>query len=76
MSDTMRGMNDQVRQGVKAVLQARGITQTQLAEITGIERPNITRLLSGSVGKVPDNWQKILDVLDMELVAQPKASHE
>lgn len=72
----MRGMNDQVRQGVKAVLQARGITQTQLAEITGIERPNITRLLSGSVGKVPDNWQKILDVLDMELVAQPKASHE
>lgn len=69
-------MNNQVRQGVKAVLQARGITQTQLAELTGIERPNITRLLSGSVGKVPDNWQKILDVLDMELVAQPKASHE
>ena len=72
----MKGMNNQVRQGVKAVLQARGITQTQLAELTGIERPNITRLLSGSVGKVPDNWQKILDVLDMELVAQPKASHE
>lgn len=65
-------MNEQVRQAVKAALKEKGVTQAHLAEMTGIERPNITRLLSGSVGKVPDNWQKVLNALDLELVAQPK----
>lgn len=59
---------------VKVVLHERGMTQTQLAELTGIERPNITRLLSGAVGKTPDNWQKILDALGLEMVVQPKPS--
>lgn len=72
----MAAMNEQVRQMVKVVLHERGMTQTQLAELTGIERPNITRLLSGSVGKTPDNWQKILDALGLEMVVQPRPSPE
>lgn len=68
----MLGMNEKVRQSVRDAMKARGVTHQQLADLTGIERPNITRLLGGSVGKVPDNWQKVLDALGLELVAVPK----
>ena len=61
---------------VKVVLRDRGMTQTELAKLTGIERPNITRLLSGAVGKTPDSWQKILDALGLEIVVQHKRSPE
>ncbi|WP_246580382.1 helix-turn-helix domain-containing protein [Deinococcus aestuarii] len=65
-------MNEKVRQGAREAMKAQGLTHQQLAEATGIERPNVTRLLSGQVGKVPDNWQRILDALGLELVAVPK----
>lgn len=68
----MTGMNETVRQGVKDTMKARGLTHQELADLTGIERPNITRLLTGAVGKVPDNWQRVLDALGLELVAVPK----
>ncbi len=68
----MTGMNEKVRQGAREAMKAQGLTHQQLAEATGIERPNVTRLLSGQVGKVPDNWQRILDALGLELVAVPK----
>ncbi|WP_235514466.1 helix-turn-helix transcriptional regulator [Deinococcus sp. Leaf326] len=65
-------MNEKVRQSVKNTLKARDLTHQELADMTGIERANVTRLLSGTVGKVPDNWQKVLDALGMELIAVPK----
>ncbi|WP_245593316.1 helix-turn-helix domain-containing protein [Deinococcus frigens] len=65
-------MNETVRQGVKDTMKAQGLTHQELADLTGIERPNITRLLTGAVGKVPDNWQRVLDALGLELVAVPK----
>ncbi|CAM4038911.1 helix-turn-helix transcriptional regulator [Deinococcus frigens] len=68
----MTGMNETVRQGVKDTMKAQGLTHQELADLTGIERPNITRLLTGAVGKVPDNWQRVLDALGLELVAVPK----
>lgn len=68
----MNGMNEKVRQGVREVMKSRGLTHQDLAELTGIARPNVTRLLGGSVGMVPDNWQKMLDALGLELVAVPR----
>ena len=65
-------MNEQVRQAVKARMKERGITQVKLAQEVGMEQPNIQRLLAGKVGAVPDSWQKVLDALGMELVAQYK----
>ena len=65
-------MNESVRQSVKERMKAQGVTHQELADRTGIERPNVTRLLSGNVGKVPDNWQKVLDALGLELVAVPR----
>ena len=65
-------MNDQVRQVVKARMKERGMTQVKLAQEVGMEQPNIQRLLAGRVGAVPDSWQKVLDALGLELVAQLK----
>ncbi|GGR48725.1 hypothetical protein GCM10008959_07330 [Deinococcus seoulensis] len=68
----MTGMNETVRQSVKSTMKEKGLTHQELADLTGIERANVTRLLSGTVGKVPDNWQRVLDALGLELIAVPK----
>lgn len=68
----MAGMNERVRQTVKERMKAQGMTHQELADVTGIKRPNVTHLLTGNVGKVPENWQKVLDALGLELVAVPK----
>ena len=68
----MKGMNEQVRQVVRERMKEQGITHERLAELTTIQRPNVTRLLTGQSGTIPENWQKVLDALGLELVAQLK----
>ena len=68
----LNGMNEQVRQVVRERMKERGVTQTKLAEETGMQQPNLQRLLAGRVGAVPESWQKVLDALGLELVAVPK----
>ncbi|WP_231724438.1 helix-turn-helix domain-containing protein [Deinococcus actinosclerus] len=68
-------MNDRVREAVKNRLKEKGISQGQLATLLEVERPSITRLLSGTSGKVPQLWQEVLDALDLELVAIPKGQN-
>lgn len=65
-------MNETVRQAVKNKLESRGLSQADLAKAVGMERPNVTRMLAGRSGQIPDNWQKILDFLDLELIAREK----
>lgn len=66
-------MNGEVRSFVKQVMREKGISQTELAQRTGLERSAVTRLLSGTVGKVPENWQRILDELQVDLIAVKKS---
>lgn len=68
----MQWMNDEVRAKVRAVMQEQNLSQGQLAKKIGLERPAVTRLLSGRVGRLPDNWQRVLDALGLELTVQPK----
>lgn len=68
----MTGMNEQVRDSVKQAMIQRDMSQGELARQTGLVRPAVSKLLNGSVGKVPENWQRILDALDLELIAIPK----
>lgn len=68
----MTGMNEQVREAVKQAMQEKALSQGELARQTGLVRPAVSKLLNGSVGRVPENWQRILDALDLELVAVPK----
>ena len=68
----MTGMNEQVRDAVKKAMSQREISQGELARQLEVDRPSITRLLSGASGKVPKLWQEVLDALDLELVAIPK----
>lgn len=66
------GMNEQVREAVRREMERRELSQGELAKLLEIERPNLTRLLSGRSGKIPKVWQDVLDSLDLELVAIPK----
>ena len=66
------GMNEQVREAVRREMERRELSQGELAKLLEIERPNLTRLLSGRSGKIPKVWQDVLDTLDLELVAIPK----
>ncbi|GGR31495.1 hypothetical protein GCM10008957_47770 [Deinococcus ruber] len=68
----MTGMNDRVREAVKLAMKERDMSQGKLAARLDVERPSVTRLLSGTSGKVPELWQKILDELGLELIAVPK----
>lgn len=68
----MNGMNEAVRSAVKTAMKQKGLSQGQLARDLGLERPAVTRLLSGTSGKVPDTWQKVLDALGLEIVVQEK----
>ncbi len=68
----VRTMNEQVRQAARKRMKAQGITQEKLAEMTGMQQPNVARLLTGRSGSIPDNWQKVLDALGLELVAVKK----
>ncbi|UQN10362.1 helix-turn-helix transcriptional regulator [Deinococcus sp. QL22] len=65
-------MNEQVRKAVQEAMTERELSQGELARRTGLVRPAVSKLLNGTVGRVPENWQRILDELDLELVAQPR----
>ncbi len=66
-------MTETVISEVKRQMQAEGLSQGELSRRIGIERPNLTRMFSGRVGRVPDNWQKVLDALGLELTVQKKS---
>lgn len=68
----MTGMNEQVRNAARAALKERDLTQAEFAEQVGLKQSDVARLLTGRVGKIPDNWQKVLDGLGLQLVAVPK----
>jgi len=72
VGDTMTGMNEKVREAVRQTLKARNLTQAEAAQQIGLKQPDIARLLSGRAGKIPENWQKLLDELGLELIAVPK----
>lgn len=59
-------------EAVRKRMKEKSMSQQDLSELTGIERPNVTRLLTGRSGKVPENWQKILDILGLEITVKEK----
>ena len=65
-------MNEQIRQAVRTRMKERRMTHENLAEQISIQRPNVTRLLTGQSGAVPENWQKMLDALGLKLIAVPR----
>jgi transcriptional regulator with XRE-family HTH domain len=66
-------MTETVIKQVRRAMEKQSISQGELSRRTGIERPNINRLLTGKSGKVPENWQKVLDELGLELVVKAKS---
>lgn len=61
-----------VREAVRQAIESRQLTTKELARELGMEPQNLSRLLTGNSGRVPENWEKILDALDLELLACPR----
>ena len=53
-------------------MKKREMTHSDLAELISVERPNLTRLLTGKSGKVPKMWQDVFDALELEVIVVPK----
>lgn len=67
-----RGMNKQIREIARKLIEERDLTHREVGESIGADRVTVTRLLSGKNGRIPENWQEILDLLDLELIAVKK----
>jgi len=65
-------MNEQVRAAARTALKNKRLTQAEVAEEIGLKQSDVARLLTGRVGRIPENWQKLLDELGLELIAVPK----
>lgn len=70
----MKNMNTQIREAIRAELSRRKLTHAQIAEELGMPRPQVTRMLTGQSGSVPEGWQKLLDALDLQLSVTTKES--
>jgi transcriptional regulator with XRE-family HTH domain len=57
-------------------LNKRNMSQSQLAAKIGVSRQYMSNIMRGISGNVPGVWEKTLDALDLELVAQPKYNVE
>ena len=66
-------MNDEIRRIVKDRLQQKGLTQADLARLTGKHPNAVSRTLNGHKdgGTVPSTWAAILEALDLKLTAEP-----
>ena len=66
-------VNDRIRRDIRELLKQRGLSQQDLANLTGIERPNINAMLNGKIGKMPERWEKVLEALGVDVgVVKPK----
>lgn len=68
-------VNDEIRAQFLAQMEAKNISQAELARQLGIPRQHVSRALKGDnpQGKMPPIWVKMLDALGLELTVKPKA---
>lgn len=69
----MEVMNDRIRRAVRVSLAERDMTQADLARTVGMKPQYVSELLTGKAGKIPTAWTRVLDALDLELVAVKKS---
>lgn len=55
------------RKNVREIMDERGLTITQVAELTGISRPGVSRILSGTEGVTLHRAERIATVLSVPL---------
>lgn len=59
----METLNDHVRET--------GITQQDIADVTGFAQSNVNRMFTGKYVPKLDNFIKLLDVAGLEIIIQP-----
>lgn len=57
---------------IGAILEKKGITHQQIADLTGFERSSVTRMLSGKFSPSLANFLKIIDAVGLMIYLQDK----
>ena len=57
-------------------MREQGVSTYRLAELVDTVQPNISRILSGRSGSIPDLWGKVFDALNLELVVKDKGAEK
>ena len=65
-------MTDNIRMAIRVELAKKDMNRADLARLTGTTRQHVSNLMTGKAGNLLDVWQRILDVLDLELTVTPK----
>ncbi|GGK90957.1 helix-turn-helix domain-containing protein [Deinococcus radiotolerans] len=63
-------MNESVLNAVRIEVERRGLTHQQLADQLDMPRSQVSRMLTGKSGRIPDGWVALLQALGLELVAK------
>lgn len=65
-------MNTKIRQQIKETLAHKDLTQSALAKLSGVREDYVSKILRGERVSVPQEFEAILDALNLELKVQPK----
>lgn len=65
------GVNDEIRDSIRARIAAQGISQAEAARQMGLEPQELNRALQGR-GKIAPVWQTILDHFKLDLTTKEK----
>lgn len=68
----MDTVTEKLRETIRIEMARRNWNKTRLAEETGLSRQYISELMSGKAGNLTEAWQRIFDVLGLELTVKPK----
>ena len=67
-------VNIQIRETAQRGLSSKGWSQLELAKRAGIKQATVSRLLTGERQGEPETWERLLNALGLELVAEPKGA--
>lgn len=59
---------------VRNAIKARGLTQSEIAELLGSTQPALSRTLRTPLINTQSLWPQILDFLDLEIYVRPKGN--
>ncbi|MCD0169663.1 helix-turn-helix transcriptional regulator [Deinococcus sp. 23YEL01] len=63
-------MNESILNTVRNEVEKRGLTHQELADQLNMPRSQVTRMLNGKSGRIPDGWAALLHALGLEVVAK------
>jgi transcriptional regulator with XRE-family HTH domain len=63
-------MTDEIAEAVRIELARRNWSRAKLADEAGVSRQMISEMLNNKRARVPESWQKVFDLLELEVTVK------